>query len=216
VAIGVRRTRVLRFTGELVYLDFIRADRCAGSRKVIPPLRERREDIPDLAHAFLGQLNAAHSTRKRFHRSALSRLSDGEYRGNVRELQNLIERAYFSAVDQQTITDVGVVAGAAGGQGSDAETWFRKLTEGKEDFWKSVHEPYKTRDISRERVRALMDVGLRASRGSYKSLASLLNVDEGEYRRFMDFLRRNKCQPDFRPYRAGFRRLPSGEEACPD
>ena len=48
---------------------------------------------------------------------------------------------------------------------------------------------------------ALMDLGLRATRGSYKSVATLFHVEDREYRRFMDFLRRNRCQPDFRLYR---------------
>jgi hypothetical protein len=87
------------------------------------------------------------------------------------------------------------------------DAWFRRLTEGKEDFWNAVHAPYKSRDISREKVLALMDIGLRATRGSYKNLATLLNVQDREYRRFMDFLRRNDCQPDFRLYRSGFRSL---------
>ena len=64
-----------------------------------------------------------------------------------------------------------------------------------------MHDRYKRRDIPREKVVALVDMGLRTTRGSYKSLAALFQVKEDEYRKFMDFLRRNRCRLDFRPYR---------------
>jgi hypothetical protein len=79
--------------------------------------------------------------------------------------------------------------------------WFKDLTEGRKDFWTAVHDRYKRRDISREKVIALMDFGLRSTRGSYKMLASLFRVRDKGYRRLMDFLRRNDCLLDFRPYR---------------
>ena len=168
---------------------------------VIPPLRQRREDIPELAQEFLNRLNQAHGTRKRFHKSALSSLMAGTYKGNVRELQNVIERAYFSTAGREVITEVAGSDAAAVRKSADVETCFRRLTEGRDTFWNAVHAPYKSRDISREKVLALMDMGLRMTKGSYKNLAALLQVGEAEYRRFMDFIRRNKCQPDFRPYR---------------
>jgi hypothetical protein len=64
-----------------------------------------------------------------------------------------------------------------------------------------VHDRYKRRDISRESVIALMDIGLRAAHGNYKVMASMFQIPTEQYRRFMDFLRRNQCLLDFRPYR---------------
>jgi hypothetical protein len=64
-----------------------------------------------------------------------------------------------------------------------------------------VGERYKRRDISRERVIALVDRGLRSTQGNYKAVASMFNIKDSEYRRFMDFLRRHDCLLDFRPYR---------------
>jgi two-component system response regulator AtoC len=59
----------------------------------LPPLRERREDVAALAEYFLGQLNA------RFERNAppfpldvLEGLEHKEWRGNIRELENLVAR----------------------------------------------------------------------------------------------------------------------------
>src|SRR5207248_421864 len=64
-------------------------------RVLLPPLRERRDDIPALVTHFLRRFN------RRFHRDvrgmapdALATLSAYSFPGNVRELENLIERAY--------------------------------------------------------------------------------------------------------------------------
>lgn len=54
----------------------------------IPPLRERKEDIPSLVHHFLKD-----TTAKGISRSALALLMEYDFPGNIRELQNIIERA---------------------------------------------------------------------------------------------------------------------------
>ena len=167
----------------------------------IPPLHERREDIPEIARAFLLRLNETNSSNKRFGRGILDRLAAGHYPGNVRELQNVLERAYFSTTSD-TIREVSIeVVPARRKDSSEVHSWFKDLTEGRKDFWTDIHARYKQRDIPREQVIALMDLGLKATRGFYNSVAALFHVQESDYRRFMDFLRRNKCQPDFRPYR---------------
>ena len=60
----------------------------------IPPLRERRDDIPDLADFFLKRIN--HETKKQvrgFTPSAMESLLSYAWPGNVRELENVIERS---------------------------------------------------------------------------------------------------------------------------
>jgi two-component system response regulator HydG len=59
----------------------------------IPPLRERREDIPPLAAHFLRQFNERAGMRKALSEEALQRLTDHPWPGNVRELENMIEQA---------------------------------------------------------------------------------------------------------------------------
>ena len=60
----------------------------------IPPLRDHKEDIPDLANLFLSQL-AEKSQRKLqgIKPEALKKLIDHHWPGNVRQLENIIERA---------------------------------------------------------------------------------------------------------------------------
>ena len=154
-----------------------------------------------IAHGFLQKLNTSNKTKKYFAPGIVNHLSTQKFPGNVRELQNAIERAFFSAKGIM-ITEVAVEAHAQAAAAADeVQSWFKDLSEGRRDFWSAIHNRYKRRDISREKVVALVDFGLRSAHGSYKTMASMFRLKEKEYRRFMDFLRRNDCLLDFRPYR---------------
>ncbi len=60
----------------------------------VPPLRERREDIPELAGEFMRRFARKHGVHvKGFTEAALHTLRQHDWPGNVRELQNVIERA---------------------------------------------------------------------------------------------------------------------------
>jgi two-component system nitrogen regulation response regulator NtrX len=61
----------------------------------VPPLRDRRSDVPALAEAFLAEAAKAHGLEHppRFSADALRFLSLQDWPGNVRQLKNLVERA---------------------------------------------------------------------------------------------------------------------------
>src|SRR4249919_2844057 len=60
---------------------------------LVPPLRERRDDIPMLAENFLGQFSAAgRSSISAIAPEAMKALTEYSWPGNVRELENVIER----------------------------------------------------------------------------------------------------------------------------
>ena len=59
----------------------------------IPPLRERREDIPLLAAHFLERHNRRTGAARSFSPEALARLVGHDWPGNVRELENMVEQA---------------------------------------------------------------------------------------------------------------------------
>lgn len=61
-----------------------------------PALRERKEDIELMANFFLNQ-NKAKEAHKSFSPSAIKALTEFNWSGNVRELQNVVERAYILA-----------------------------------------------------------------------------------------------------------------------
>ncbi len=71
----------------------------------IPPLRERRSDIPMLAHHFLDASNQKMGRQlKGFTNAAMDRLVSYSWRGNVRELENELERTVALAGDAEMVT----------------------------------------------------------------------------------------------------------------
>jgi DNA-binding NtrC family response regulator len=65
---------------------------------LLPPLRERRSDIPGIANSMIGNLNKKHGCRvTHLAADVLTRLSEHSWPGNVRELRNAIERAIIVA-----------------------------------------------------------------------------------------------------------------------
>ena len=64
----------------------------------VPPLRDRREDIPLLVSAFIKNFSREHERPvTRITVEAMDYLQEGEWKGNVRELQNVIEKAVILA-----------------------------------------------------------------------------------------------------------------------
>jgi DNA-binding NtrC family response regulator len=65
----------------------------------LPPLRRREGDIDTLAEYFLQQLNRETGSSKRWSPAALERLRSNGWKGNVRELKNVVHRAFILADD---------------------------------------------------------------------------------------------------------------------
>lgn len=65
----------------------------------IPPLRERREDIPLLLEHFLNKFNKKHRKRVSIFKEVLKAFMDYDWPGNVRELENTVERLVVMARD---------------------------------------------------------------------------------------------------------------------
>jgi DNA-binding NtrC family response regulator len=64
----------------------------------LPPLRDRKQDIPSIAAALIGDLNQKHDCRvTHLSPQVLDRLQESSWPGNVRELRNVIERAVIVA-----------------------------------------------------------------------------------------------------------------------
>ena len=77
----------------------------------VPPLRERREDIPSLAHHFVEKICAEYGQKpKVIEKDALAALSQMEWSGNIRELRNVIERLIILCDNNITLEDVKTYA----------------------------------------------------------------------------------------------------------
>lgn len=80
----------------------------------IPPLRERREDIPPLAEKFLHETNRKNGLSKAFSAEVMDAFQKYNWPGNVRELRNMVERlAITSQADTITLNKVCPLLSAA-------------------------------------------------------------------------------------------------------
>jgi two-component system, NtrC family, response regulator AtoC len=69
----------------------------------VPPLRERREEIPALALWFLAKFNAQYGRQKQLLPETIARLKEYSWSGNVRELENAIRRLVVLTDGERTI-----------------------------------------------------------------------------------------------------------------
>jgi len=74
-------------------------------RIVIPPLRDRRGDVPLLARFFLNKYNARYNHSARLMESGLKALQEYTWPGNVRQLQHLVERLTILAANGRIDAD---------------------------------------------------------------------------------------------------------------
>ena len=88
-----------RFRTDLYY-------RLRGTTLFLPPLRERREDIAELAHYFLFRHNRRLSTAvQSISQEAMELLENYDWPGNVRELQNTIHEALIASAGPTILPD---------------------------------------------------------------------------------------------------------------
>jgi len=179
----------------------------------IPPLRERRDDIPMLLDYFLRVLSKSHGVdRPRLSEGAAAQLTASDWPGNVRQLRNVAERLIVRAKDGViTIADLPrevlspYAPNAEPATESVArpvcEQLFDRMVRGGETFWAAVYEPFMLRDLTREDLRSIVRHGLHLTHGSYKGMAQLFNVP-ADYKRLLNFLRKYQCHLPIQEFRA--------------
>jgi two-component system, NtrC family, response regulator AtoC len=179
---------------------------------VVPPLRERREDIPLLVNQFLSHF-AGHSRGSMLGVApdAMKALMEYSWPGNVRELENAVERLVVT-VQGPTIelehlsSEIRVHDNVAlrpkrERRRTVAEDLYRRMIEQRESFWSTVYPLFIDREITRANVREVVRRGLEEARGNYKIVARLFNMEPRDYKRFLNFLRKHDCQLPFKEYR---------------
>ncbi len=72
----------------------------------VPPLRERKEDIPSLLIHFLNKVSKEYARKLSFSTEALSLLKSYDWPGNVREMENLVERLVILAESERIDADL--------------------------------------------------------------------------------------------------------------
>ena len=179
---------------------------------VVPPLRERREDIPLLVSLFLQQFATQNrSTITGVSPEALKVLTEYSWPGNVRELENVIERLIVTvpgtSIDVEHLpTDIRAHDRVAlrpkrERRRTVADDLYQRMIEQRESFWSTVYPLFMEREITRANVREVVRRGLEEARGNYKIVARLFNMETRDYKRFLNFLRKHDCQIPFKEYR---------------
>jgi len=178
---------------------------------VVPPLRERKPDIPQLVDQALKQFTGVNGYIVRdIDPDAMQALVDYAWPGNVRELQNVVERlAVTGRHEVITVEDLPheirngrtAIRPRRERRRTVADDLFKQVVEKRESFWTAVYPLYMNREITRGNVRELVSKGLEQARGNYKIVARIFNMEPRDYKKFLNFLRKHDCQVPFREYR---------------
>ena len=197
---------------------------------VVPPLRERRDDIVPLFDHYVRALAEQH-------RLPVCELADdarvyleaAPWPGNVRELRNVAERVALRYAGRTvTLADLrsqigrnvsSVAASAAQSEDVDAlarsyenalaRAYYDRMTRSHESFWTAVYQPFMLRDVTRETVRAVIRLALAEARGNYRIVQQMFNLPASDYKRFLSFLQKHECRVPFQL----FREMPAAQDS---
>ena len=175
----------------------------------IPSLNERKEDIEDLATHFLGRLSQTYSksdSTKNLHKlndEALKVLKNHNYRGNVRELKNILLRAMLfsksSVLSGKDLSaalnnDVDQEMNAANDSTQQVDLILEELEKGKGDFWTNIYQPFKDNRITRDDLIKLINTAKSRYQTNLPGIAIKLGVcnedfreNAGEHKKFTSF-----------------------------
>ncbi|MDE2473420.1 MAG: nitrogen regulation protein NR(I) [Alphaproteobacteria bacterium] len=157
----------------------------------LPPLRERREDVPDLVRHFLRKAEAGGLPLKHFEPAAVERLKLHSWPGNVRELENLVRRLVVLNPDE-AITEGAVAAEVAGWEpklsSDEDETSLaaaveRHLSTHFAEYGDGLPPPGLYDRILRDVERPLIAISLAACRGNQIRAAQLLGLNRNTLRK---------------------------------
>lgn len=162
----------------------------------IPPLRERREDIPDLLVESVSLLR-----KKKLNRAAIKVLVDYSWPGNIRELRSVLTRAGIDYEGDEIGAEIAEFfeKGFASSDNPPGNSKLARIWQELKDggtFWEVVKKPFLRRELNRDEVKVILSQGLNECGSKYKNVARLFNLEDGEYHCFMSFLNENDLNKD--------------------
>jgi DNA-binding NtrC family response regulator len=174
-------------------------------------LREHMEDVPLLLAWFLNQISRAEGGKvKSFSPEAFSFLCNYSFPGNVRELGNIVQNAYYSCPATVIRTEhlpaeirESRVEPLLFETRENARSIYEDLRAGKGEFDGLVKKPFLARTFGKDIVREVLRLALVESEGRYRDAFRLLRISSDQYSGMMIFLKRHQCYLDFRLFRPG-------------
>ena len=163
----------------------------------LPPLRDRRQDIPELVQHFLALTTKDGLAQKIFDPEAVAVLKAHDWRGNVRELENLVRRIaalYSEDVIPPSVVEQELTRSASAGMaeteavaGSDQETLSEAMERHLNRFFErhgdDLPAPGIYDRILHEVERPLIELSLRATHGNQIKAADLLGINRNTLRK---------------------------------
>jgi two-component system response regulator HydG len=137
-----------RFREDLYY-------RLNVARFILPPLRQRREDIPLLFEFFLNKYNQKIGARAQLGEGVMDRLLEYSYPGNIRELENMVEQAVALATGG-TITLDDVLPDASREPSTSTGKTLADIVDEAEK--QAVERALRAADGSRERAAEALNI----------------------------------------------------------
>ncbi|MEQ1757162.1 MAG: sigma-54 dependent transcriptional regulator [Vicinamibacterales bacterium] len=185
----------------------------------VPALRERKEDVRALINYTLTR--GGHTIQ--INDEAMDMLERYRWPGNVRELQNVVEQTVAMTLgDEAGVAELppSILARQAGAispvldrRRRMSDDLYDGLISGGYQFWTHVHPMFMNRDITRADLRQLVRRGLAATGGNYRGVLQLFGMEDGDYKRFLNFLGTHDCAIDFREFRGAKRQLAEAASA---
>jgi hypothetical protein len=122
----------------------------------------------------------------------------------VEQLASMVRDRPIEVADLQAIlTDLapGPTNDARDRRRSIVDELFDGLSDGSMNFWDDVHRLFIERDLTREHLRRLIQMGLAASSGSYRGLLHRFGISQQDYKALLNFLGAHDCRVDSREFR---------------
>jgi two-component system, NtrC family, response regulator HydG len=121
----------------------------------LPPLRERREDVPLLMNFFLDKFNRKMTRRVRFGEGVIDHMIQYNFPGNVREAENLVEQAVALCTGEVIRVDDILPQAPTTRAGAQRRTLAHIVDDAERE---AVLEALRAHDGSRERVAEALDI----------------------------------------------------------
>ena len=179
---------------------------------VVPPLRERKSDIPALCRALSEPVRPHERVaRQTLAPAALAVLGEYRWPGNVREMQN-VHRADHGArarrddrlddmpLKSARISKAASAPPASGGARSPTSSISASPTIGNRSGRRCIRSSCSARSPAAA-CAIWCGRGLHDARGNYKIVTRMFNMEADDYKKFLNFLRKHDCQPSFKEFR---------------